>query len=159
MAKKKGERQYSLVEKEACAKHFGVSLAAVNKWISEKKWDITDYQSVERHRDETYNRDPDTEELKKEKLKQEVRYKKSQADKMDLQLRHTKGELIEVELIEVLLGNIGINIKTHLEGYAGTLPPKLEGKTPKAMTKIISDASESLLNSLANMQKEVLDDK
>jgi phage terminase Nu1 subunit (DNA packaging protein) len=132
---------------------YGVSERTVGRWKREGV-DVNIPEAVEAYRatlqDGKAPGGTDAKALKEEKLKAETRLKTAQAERAELLLLETKGELIRVPEMAELAFAIASRVGAMLSRLEGELPGQLEGLSAADMQGVIREKTDKVRSFLAD---------
>ena len=154
------------VNKTELAKVFGVSTNTVGKWMGEgcpnkKEGHGVEFDTVEvivwMYGDKPSltvrnSKGAETEEPEDylDPEQQRARKDKEGADKLEIENRVSRGELVEASDIDAVWADIAHAIKNKLLGQGSTLAPVLEGLSKKEIKTAIDTSMRQILEELAS---------
>jgi phage terminase Nu1 subunit (DNA packaging protein) len=131
---------------------YGVSVRTVTRWKRDGV-DVNSPEAVEAYRatlqDGKAPGGKEAKELKEEKLKAETRLKTAQAERAELLLLETKGNLVGVPEMAELAFAVASQVGAMLSRLEGELPGQLEGLSAADMQPIIREKTDSVRSYLA----------
>lgn len=134
------------------AAQYGVSERTVGRWKREGV-DVDSPEAVAAYRatlqDGKAPGGTDAKALKEEKLKAETRLKAAQAERAELLLLETKGELVSVSAVAETAFSIASQVGAMLSRLEGELPGQLEGLSAADMQAVIREKTDTVRTYLA----------
>jgi len=131
---------------EKVAQAFGISKRAVQYWKKEGMPVTPDgkYDLVEISTWKYVTKNKEKKPSKKENW--DDRYRKAKAQREEIKLKQEEGALISVSDVVDLEVNRIMAVKGALLRMVHELPPRMAGKNPRSMQKILFDKVEDILN-------------
>jgi hypothetical protein len=136
-------------QREEIAARHGLNERTLRRYALEGV-DLWDDAAIEARKATVPSGSEEMKELKAEKLRADTRHKQAQAERAELLLSQTRGELVSVPAMAELAFAVASQVGAMLARLEGELPGALEGKSAADMQPVIRERVDAVRSYLAD---------
>jgi hypothetical protein len=150
----KSDSLRAIAERLSTELGFPVTIKMVREWQA-KEYPLDDIRKLRREL-ETQQRvpgeteDPASQSLREQILRAELRRKLASADRLEMEARKVRGELVERAGLKAQGEAVGFTLRQALDRLAHDLPPQLAGCTTAEIKKTLTKRFRETLQGIAD---------